>query len=122
MLLHSYRRAPAADISRSRKQLLQRQRRTFFVSAYLGCFFQIHFSVAGHYANDVPAFVAMKYDCLKDLFYVFTQRLSHMNGTQIVLVYFVGNLLIFYVVVVQKPGDVRFLSFFTFHTRFVLWA
>ena len=39
---------------------------------------------------------------------------SHMNGTQIVLVYFVGNQLIFYVVVVQKPGDVRFLSAFSY--------
>ena len=71
VFLEAERAATAANVTGERGQILERDGFDFLVAAYFCGSLQIHFEVAGHYANEVADFVAMDENCLENLIDVF---------------------------------------------------
>ena len=103
MLFHADGRTAAADVARQGQQLLHRDKVTLLVTGNLGCHFKVYLVLAGDDTHKVTRLVAVQHQCLEYLFDVLAQAGCHMDAAQVVLVYFIRNQFVCYLVFVQQP-------------------
>ena len=110
-LLHADGGTAAADISRQGQQFLHRDKVALLVAGDFGGKFQVYFVLAGNDADEVAGLVAVEYQGFEYLVDVLAQAGGNVDGTEVVLIYFVRDEFVRYLGFIKKPCGICLIDF-----------
>ena len=80
VFFHADRGTSSPDVAGQWQEFFYGDHVAFFVAGGPGDFFEVDFMVAGNDTDEVAGLVAVKHQCLEDLFDVFAQYVGHVSG------------------------------------------